>query len=197
MHPQVRLPGAGACPICGMALAPVESADAAINPELVAMRRRFRIGLPLALVALLLAMASDAPGLALIAGSSWSAWIQFALSTPVVLWCGWPFLVRGVESMVRRQLNMFTLIALGVGAAYLYSLAALFDPQAFPATLRLPHGRIGIYFEASAVIVILVLLGRVLELQAWERTGGAIRALLKLAPKVAHWVSADGAWWAL
>ncbi len=194
MHPQVRLPAAGACPICGMALEPVEpTADLAPDPELIAMRRRFWIGLPLASVVLLLAMAPDAPGLASITGSSWSPWIQFALSTPVVLWCGWPFLVRGVVSMLRRQLNMFTLIALGVGAAYLYSLAALFYPQAFPATLRDPHGRVGIYFEASAVIVVLVLLGQVLELQARERTGGAIRALLKLAPKVAHRVSADGA----
>ena len=194
MHPEVRLPAAGTCPICGMALEPVEpTADLAPDPELVAMRRRFWIGLPLASIVLLLAMAPDAPGLASITGSSWSPWIQFALSTPVVLWCGWPFLVRGAESMVRRRLNMFTLIALGVGAAYLYSLAALFDPQAFPATLRDAHGRIGIYFEASAVIVVLVLLGQVLELQARERTGGAIRALLQLAPKVAHRVSADGA----
>jgi heavy metal translocating P-type ATPase len=194
MHPQVRLPAAGACPICGMTLEPVEpTADLAPDPELVAMRRRFWIGLPLASVVLLLAMAPDAPALASITGSSWSPWIQFGLSTPVVLWCGWPFLVRGVASIVRRQLNMFTLIALGVGAAYLYSLAALFYPQAFPATLRDPHGRVGIYFEASAVIVVLVLLGQVLELQARERTGGAIRALLKLAPKVAHRVSADGA----
>src|SRR5450631_4034234 len=193
MHPQVRQVGPGSCPICGMALEPVESTvDTGANPELVAMRRRFWVGVPLALVVFVLAMGHDVPGLATIADAAWSAWIQFALSTPVVLWCGWPFLVRGVESVGRRKLNMFTLIALGVGAAYLYSLVALLVPQAFPANLRDMHGRIGIYFEASAVIIVLVLLGQVLELQARERTGGAIRALLKLAPKVAHRVTADG-----
>ncbi len=193
MHPQVRQVGPGSCPICGMALEPVESTvDTGANPELVAMRRRFWVGVPLALVVFVLAMGHDVPGLATIADAPWSAWIQFALSTPVVLWCGWPFLVRGVESVGRRKLNMFTLIALGVGAAYLYSLVALLVPQAFPANLRDMHGRIGIYFEASAVIIVLVLLGQVLELQARERTGGAIRALLKLAPKVAHRVTADG-----
>ena len=193
MHPQVREVGPGSCPICGMALEPVESTvDTSANPELVDMRRRFWVGVPLALVVFVLAMGHDVPGLATIADAPWSAWIQFALSTPVVLWCGWPFLVRGVESVGRRKLNMFTLIALGVGAAYLYSLVALLVPQAFPANLRDMHGRIGIYFEASAVIIVLVLLGQVLELQARERTGGAIRALLKLAPKVAHRVTADG-----
>ena len=193
MHPQVRQVGPGSCPICGMALEPVESTvDTGANPELVAMRRRFWVGVPLALVVFVLAMGHDVPGLATIADAAWSAWIQFALSTPVVLWCGWPFLVRGVESVGRRKLNMFTLIALGVGAAYLYSLVALLVPQAFPVNLRDMHGRIGIYFEASAVIIVLVLLGQVLELQARERTGGAIRALLKLAPKVAHRVTADG-----
>ena len=193
MHPQVRQVGPGSCPICGMALEPVESTvDTGANPELVDMRRRFWVGVPLALVVFVLAMGHEVPGLATIADAPWSAWIQFALSTPVVLWCGWPFLVRGVESVGRRKLNMFTLIALGVGAAYLYSLVALLVPQAFPANLRDMHGRIGIYFEASAVIVVLVLLGQVLELQARERTGGAIRALLKLAPKVAHRVTADG-----
>ena len=193
MHPQVRQVGPGSCPICGMALEPVESTvDTGANPELVDMRRRFWVGVPLALVVFVLAMGHDVPGLATIADAPWSAWIQFALSTPVVLWCGWPFLVRGVESVGRRKLNMFTLIALGVGAAYLYSLVALLVPQAFPANLRDMHGRIGIYFEASAVIIVLVLLGQVLELQARERTGGAIRALLKLAPKVAHRVTADG-----
>jgi Cu+-exporting ATPase len=115
------------------------------------------------------------------------------LSTPVVLWCGWPFLVRGVESVRRRQLNMFTLIALGVAAAYIYSVTAILAPQLFPADLRDMHGHIGVYFEASAVIIVLVLLGQVLELQARERTGGAIRALLKLAPKIAHRVATDGA----
>jgi Cu+-exporting ATPase len=176
-----------------MVLEPVDSTvDIRTNPELVDMRRRFWIGVPLALVVLVLAMGHDIRGLAAIANTSWSPWVQFALSTPVVLWCGWPFLVRGVKSLRRRQLNMFTLIALGVAAAYLYSVIAILAPQLFPADLRDMHGHIGVYFEASAVIIVLVLLGQVLELQARERTGGAIRALLKLAPKIAHRVTDDG-----
>jgi Cu+-exporting ATPase len=194
MHPQVRQIGPGSCPICGMTLEPaVPATDSGPNQELIGMRRRFWIGLPLALVLLVLAMAHDVRALSAIANAPWSAWIQFALASPVVLWCGWPFLVRGVKSVSRRSLNMFTLIALGVGAAYLYSVAAVLVPQAFPADLRDAHGRIAIYFEAAAVIVVLVLLGQVLELQARERTGGAIRALLKLAPKIAHRVADDGA----
>jgi P-type Cu+ transporter len=176
-----------------MALEPVDpKVDTRTNPELVDMRRRFWTGVPLALVVLLLAMGHDARGLAAVADTSWSPWIQFALSTPVVLWCGWPFLVRGVQSVRRGKLNMFTLIALGVTAAYLYSVVAILAPQLFPAELRDMHGHIGIYFEASAVIIVLVLLGQVLEMQARERTGGAIRALLKLAPKIAHRVTGDG-----
>jgi Cu+-exporting ATPase len=193
MHPQIRQVGPGSCPICGMVLEPVDpKVDTGTNPELVDMRRRFWTGVPLALVVLLLAMGHDARGLAVIADTSWSPWVQFALSTPVVLWCGWPFLVRGVQSVRRGKLNMFTLIALGVTAAYLYSVVAILAPQLFPAELRDMHGHIGIYFEASAVIIVLVLLGQVLELQARERTGGAIRALLKLAPKIAHRVTGDG-----
>jgi Cu+-exporting ATPase len=177
-----------------MALEPaVWAGDTGPNQELVEMHRRFWIGLPLALVVFVLAMGHHVPGLTAVADAPWSAWAQFALSTPVVLWCGWPFLVRGVKSVRRRSLNMFTLIALGVGAAYLYSIAAVLVPQAFPADLHDAHGRIGIYFEAAAVIIVLVLLGQVLELQARERTGGAIRALLKLAPKIAHRVADDGA----
>jgi P-type Cu+ transporter len=193
MHPQIRQVGPGSCPICGMTLEPVDpTADTGTNPDLVDMRRRFWIGVPLALVVLVLAMGHDIRGFAAFDNTSLSAWVQFALSTPVVLWCGWPFLVRGVESVRRRQLNMFTLIALGVAAAYIYSVTAVLAPQLFPADLRDMHGHIGVYFEASAVIIVLVLLGQVLELQARERTGGAIRALLKLAPKIAHRVTHDG-----
>ena len=193
MHPQIRQVGPGSCPICGMALEPVDfTGDTSTNPELAGMRRRFWIGVPLAFVVLVLAMGHDIPGLAAIANASWSPWVQFALSTPVVLWCGWPFMVRGVESVGRRQLNMFTLIALGVAAAYVYSVTAILAPELFPADLRDMHGHIGVYFEASAVIIVLVLLGQVLELQARERTGGAIRALLKLAPKIAHRVTDGG-----
>jgi P-type Cu+ transporter len=193
MHPQIRQIGPGNCPFCGMALElVVPTAGTTPNPELADMRRRFLIGVPLALVVLVLAMGQDSPGLAAIADASWSPWVQFALSTPVVLWCGRPFLVRGVQSIGRRQLNMFTLIALGVAAAYIYSVAAILAPELFPPDVRDMHGHIGLYFEASAVIIVLVLLGQVLELQARERTGGAIRALLKLAPKITHRVADNG-----
>jgi len=193
MHPQVRQVGPGTCPICGMALEPIApTVDSGSSPELVDMNRRFWIGVPLAISVLVLAMGRDVPGFAAIANAPWSPWVQFALSTPVVLWCGWPFLVRGVQSVGRRQLNMFTLIALGVSAAYVYSATAVLAPELFPSDLRDSHGHIGVYFEASAVIIVLVLLGQVLELRARERTGGAIRALLKLAPKIAHRVTDDG-----
>jgi Cu+-exporting ATPase len=193
MHPQIHQVGPGSCPICGMSLEPVApAADSGTNPVLVDMRHRFWIGVPLALVVLVLAMGHDFSSLAAIANASWSPWVQFALSTPVVIWCGWPFLARGVESVGRRRLNMFTLIALGVAAAYIYSVTAILAPGLFPADLRDMHGHVGVYFEASAVIIVLVLLGQVLELQARERTGGAMRALLKLAPKIAHRVTDDG-----
>jgi Cu+-exporting ATPase len=191
MHAQVREAGAGSCPICGMTLEPVDPA-ADTSPELADMRRRLWIGIPLALVVLLLAMGHDIRGLGAIADASWSPWVQFAASTPVVCWCGWPFLVRGVQSWAHLRLNMFTLITLGVGAAYLYSVTAMMAPDLFPTDLRDAHGRVAVYFEASAVIIVLVLLGQVLELQARERTGGAIRALLELAPKIAHRVTDDG-----
>jgi len=194
MHPQVRQTRPGSCPICGMTLEPaIPVTDTGPNQELIQMRRRFWIGLPLALVVLVLAMGHQVGALGAIADARWSEWMQFALASPVVLWCGWPFLVRGVESVSRRSLNMFTLIALGVGAAYLYSVAAVLIPQAFPADVRDMQGQISVYFEAAAVIIVLVLLGQVLELQARERTGGAIRALLKLAPKIAHRVAGNGA----
>jgi Cu+-exporting ATPase len=193
MHSQIRQVGPGSCPICGMSLEPVApAADAGTNRDLVDMRRRLWIGAPIALVVLVLAMGHSIPSLAPIANASWSPWMQLALSTPVVLWCGWPFLVRGVESVGRRRLNMFTLIALGVGASYVYSVTAILAPALFPSDLRDMHGHIGVYFEACAVIIVLVLIGQVLELQARERTGGAIRALLKLAPKIAHHVTDDG-----
>ena len=137
-------------------------------------------------------MTHDFPGAAAISDARWSAWVQFAMSTPVVLWCGWPLLVRGAESFVRRQLNMFSLISLGVAAAYGYSVAAVLASDGFPADLGAVHSGTGVYFEASAVIIVLVLLGQVLELQARERTGDAVRNLLKLAPKVAHRVTDDG-----
>jgi Cu+-exporting ATPase len=176
-----------------MALEPaMPGTDIGPNPELVDMRRRFWIGLPFALGVFVLAMGHHIAGLSVIADAPWSSWAQFALATPVVLWCGWPFLARGVVSVRHRSLNMFTLIALGVGAAYLYSVAAVLFPQAFPPDVHDEHGHVEIYFEAAAVIVVLVLLGQVLELQARERTGGAIRALLKLAPKIAHRVADDG-----
>ncbi len=193
MHPQIRQASPGSCPICGMSLEPVTpTADNGTNSELVDMHRRLWIGVPLALVVLVLAMGRGLPAFAVISNASWSSWIQFCLSTPVVLWCGWPFLVRGVESIKRRRLNMFTLIALGVTAAYLYSVTAVLSPELFPDDMRDMHGNIGIYFEAPAVIIVLVLLGQVLELRARERAGGAIRALLKLAPKLAHRVTDDG-----
>ncbi len=186
MHPEVRHAGPGSCPLCGMALDPIApSADAGASPELLDMRRRFWVGLPLACLVLVLAMG--------FAQAPWSAWLQFAFSTPVVWWCGRPFLVRGADSVRRRSLNMFTLISMGVCAAYFYSLAALLAPQLFPGDVRDVRGHIGLYFEASAVIVVLVLLGQMLELKARERTGGAIRALLKLAPPIAHRVADDGA----
>jgi len=193
MHPQVRAVSAGSCAICGMALEPVDpTRDTGASPELIDLRRRFWIGVPLALGVFVLAMGQDIQGLAAIAKAPWSPWVQFALSTPVVLWCGWPFLVRGVESVGRLQLNMFTLIAMGVSAAYGYSLTAILAPELFPADMRDMHGHIAVYFEASTVIIVLVLLGQVLELRARERTGGAIRALLELAPKIAHRVTDDG-----
>jgi Cu+-exporting ATPase len=178
MHPQIREPQPGPCPLCGMALEPLEpAADTGENPELTQMRRRLWVGAPVALVVMILAMG---------AGATWSRWVQAAGATLVVLGCGWPFLERAVQSLRRLAPNMFTLIGLGVSSAYLYSLAALLEPAWFPADLRGMHGTVDLYFEASAVIVVLVLLGQVLELKARERTGGAIRALMNLTPKLAH-----------
>jgi Cu+-exporting ATPase len=190
MHPEVQQDHPGNCPKCGMALElKTISAVGEAGHELADMTRRFRIGAALALPVFLLAMAHMIPSLDhenWIMGDS-SRWIQFVLSTPVVLWAGWPFFHRGWHSIVTRHLNMFTLIAIGVGTAYLFSAVVMLLPRAFPASFA-PDGKIGIYFEAAAVIVVLVLLGQVLELRARSKTGSAIRALLNLAPKTARLV---------
>ena len=195
MHPQIRQEGPGNCPICGMTLEPVKAtAEAGENRELTDMTWRFWVGLALALPVFVLEMGSHIPALGLhdLVPPQISAWIQFALSTPVVLWAGFPFFERAWASVVHRSLNMFSLIALGTGAAYLYSLFATFAPDMFPAGFHGMGGAVAVYFEAAAVITVLVLLGEVLELRARERTGGAIRALLKLAPKTARRLKADG-----
>ncbi|WP_268995462.1 heavy metal translocating P-type ATPase [Microvirga roseola] len=193
MHPEVRQVGPGSCPICGMALEPVlVTADAGPNPELVDMTRRFWIGLVLTIPVFFLEMGGHFLGISHYIAQQTSNWIQMILATPVVLWAGWPFFVRGWQSLVNRSLNMFTLIALGVGAAWIYSMAATLAPGLFPALLRGPDGAIPAYFEASAVITVLVLLGQVLELRAREQTSGAIKALLDLAPKTARRVRPDG-----
>ena len=189
MHSQIRQPGPGNCPICGMTLEPVTApTDVGPNRELADMTRRFWAGLVLTLPVLVLEMGGHIAALRLhdVVPPRISTWIQFALSTPVVLWAGWPFFQRAWASVVHRSLNMFSLIALGTGAAYLYSLFATFAPGMFPAGFRGMDGTVSVYFEAAAVITVLVLLGQVLELRAREQTGGAIRALLKLAPKTAH-----------
>src|ERR1700733_11062523 len=189
MHPQIRRNEPGNCPICGMTLEPLDPGQSgAISPELQDMTRRFVIGALLAGPVLLLEMGGHFPGLNLhhYVPPALSMWIQFALATPVVLWAGWPFFERAWRSVLNRSLNMFSLIGLGVGAAYLYSLVATFVPGLFPPALRQPGGHIPLYYEAAAVVTVLVLLGQVLELRARERTGGAIRALLNLAPKTAR-----------
>ncbi|MDQ2763024.1 MAG: HAD-IC family P-type ATPase, partial [Pseudomonadota bacterium] len=189
MHPQIRQAGPGSCPICGMALEPVEvTAEAGPNNELHDMSRRFWIGLVLTLPVFILEMGSHIPGLGLheLVPMQISIWVQFALATPVVLWAGWPFFQRGGASLVSRNLNMFTLVALGTGSAYIYSLVATFAPGIFPAGFHGMDGTVAVYYEAAAVITVLVLLGQVLELRARDQTGGAIRALLNLAPKSAR-----------
>jgi Cu+-exporting ATPase len=193
MHPEIVRDGPGSCPICGMALEPMmPSADAGPNPELIDMSRRFWIGAVLALPVLALEMGRHLFNVDSFVPPVWNGWIQFLLATPVVLWGGWPFFERGWASLQTRNLNMFTLIALGTGVAWSYSVAALFAPAAFPPAFRDHHGLVAVYFEAAAVITVLVLLGQVLELQARERTGGAIRALLNLAPKTARRIKGDG-----
>jgi Cu+-exporting ATPase len=194
MHPQIRQVGPGSCPICGMALEPeMPTADAGPNPELADMTRRFWIGLALSVPVVALEMGGHFLGLHQILGAALSNWLQLALATPVVLWAGWPFFERGWQSLVSRNLNMFTLIAMGTGVAWVYSIVATLSPGLFPAAFRGADGAVAVYFEAAAVITVLVLLGQVLELRARERTSGAIRALLDLAPKIAHRVAAGGA----
>jgi Cu+-exporting ATPase len=197
MHPDIVRAGPGTCPVCGMALEPkVVSLEDGENPELGDMRRRLRVSVALAVPLMVIAMGHVFPsswtGLHALLASSGRPWAELALATPVVLWGGWPFLVRAVESVRRLSPNMFTLIGLGVSAAYGYSVVATVLPGAFPPSLREPGGRVGVYFEAAAAIVTLVLLGQVLELGARARTGAALRALLGLAPKLARRLGPDG-----
>ena len=194
MHPEVVRGEPGSCPICGMALEPVSGVADEQNPELEDMTRRFWVSLALTVPVFAIAMAEMLPGSPLSAGVAPATltWIQLALATPVVLWGGWPFFVRGGDSLRTRHLNMFTLIALGTGAAWAYSMLAATAPGIFPASFRGHHGEVAVYFEAAAVIVTLVLLGQVLELRARSQTGAAIRALLGLAPKTARRVGDDG-----
>jgi Cu+-exporting ATPase len=193
MHPQIRQVGPGSCPICGMALEPVlATAETGPSHELIDMTRRFWIGLALSLPVIVLEMGGHLTGLGHYVGQQTSNWIQMLLATPVVLWAGWPFFERGWQSLVSRNLNMFTLIAMGTGVAWIYSMVATLAPGIFPAAFRGHDGSVAVYFEAASVITVLVLLGQVLELRARESTSGAIRALLDLAPKTARRIMPDG-----
>jgi Cu+-exporting ATPase len=194
MHPQIVRSEPGQCPICGMALEPRNVSADSTNPELVDMTRRFWIGVAVTLPLLAVMVSDILPGhpLQRLLPGQLLGWIEFALATPVVLWAGLPFFERGWASIVHRSPNMFTLIAIGTGAAYLYSVAAVVAPGIFPATFRDMSGNLGLYFEAAAVITVLVLLGQVLELRARSQTSSAIKALLGLAPKTARRISEDG-----
>ena len=193
MHPEIRQPKPGDCPICGMGLEPEQvSLNDGPSEELRDMTRRFWIGLILALPVLILEMGGHLTGLDHIVPPQMSNWIQLVLATPVVVWCGWPFFVRGWKSIVSRNLNMFTLISIGTGVALIYSLVATLMPQIFPDAFRQADGSVAVYFEAAAVIVVLVLLGQVLELRAREKTSGAIKALLDLAPATARKLDDNG-----
>jgi P-type Cu+ transporter len=194
MHPEIVRDAPGSCPICGMALEPREVMAEQENPELKEMSRRFWLGVALTLPLLAVMVMEMLPGHPFmeLLSSPWMGWAQMALATPVVLWCGWPFFERGWASVVNRSPNMFTLIAMGTGAAYLYSVVAVVAPGVFPEAFRGHGGALGLYFEAAAVITVLVLLGQVLELKARDKTGEAIRALLGLAPKTARRIAADG-----
>jgi P-type Cu+ transporter len=194
MHPEIRQLGPGHCPICGMALEPeVATATEGPSAELVDMTRRFRVALTLAVPVFVLEMAWHLTNVHLLLPEEVSNWIQLALATPVVLWAGWPFFERGFASLKTRSLNMFTLIAMGVGVAWVYSAVATVVPGVLPPAFRGAGGAAPVYFEAAAVIATLALLGQVLELRARERTGGAIRALIDLAPKTGRRIGADGA----
>ena len=191
MHPEIRRDGPGNCPICGMALEPeAPSLDDAPNPELIDFTRRWWVSAVLSVPLLILTMGTDLLGLHLVSPEI-SPWLQLALAAPIVLWAGAPFFVRGWTSIKTRHLNMFTLISIGVGAAFLYSLVATLAPGLFPATFKM-HGMVPVYYEAAGVVVALVLLGQMLELRARAATGKAIRALLNLAPKTARRIAADG-----
>ena len=193
MHPEIRQQGPGSCPICGMALEPeMPSADTGPNPELVDFTRRFWIGLVLTLPVFVLEMGAHLVGAHDWIAPTLSNDIQFVFATPVVLWAGWPFFVRGWQSLLTRNLNMFTLIAIGTGVAYVYSVVATVTPGLFPEAFRGHAGAPAVYFESAAVITVLVLLGQLLELRAREATSGAIRALLNLAPAAARRIKDDG-----
>jgi Cu+-exporting ATPase len=194
MHPQIVRNEPGNCPICGMTLEPLTVTIDETNPELDSMTRRFWVSAALALPLLAIMVSDILPGHGLqrLLKGQRLGWFEFAIATPVVLWGGWPFFQRGWASIIGRNLNMFTLISIGAGSAYLYSVAAVALPQLFPPSFRDTSGQLGLYFEAAAVITVLVLLGQVLELRARSQTSGAIKALLGLAPKTARRISTDG-----
>ncbi|CAN5751783.1 heavy metal translocating P-type ATPase [soil metagenome] len=194
MHPQIIRDEPGDCPICGMALEPMTITANDANPELDSMTRRFWIGAALTLPLLAIMVSDFLPGHPIqgLLKGAWLGWFELAIASPVVLWGGWPFFQRGWASIISRNLNMFTLISIGAGSAYLYSVVAVFMPQLFPASFRDMSGQLGLYFEAAAVITVLVLLGQVLELKARSQTSSAIKALLGLAPKTARRIAADG-----
>ncbi len=195
MHPEIVRHEPGTCPICGMALEPrTVTLEEPPNPELVDMTRRFGWSIAPTGIVVLLGMAEMFHGNPLAHALSGRAlqWVELVLATPVVVWAGWPFFERGAASIVRRSLNMFTLIALGTGAAYVFSLVATVAPSLFPASLRGMDGTVGVYFEAAAGITVLVLVGQVLELRARSQTGHAIRSLLQLTPRTARRLRADG-----
>src|SRR4051794_728932 len=193
MHPEIRRPGPGSCPICGMALEPVTvTAETGPSPELADMTRRFWLGVALSIPVVILGMGGDLfPAIHEVISPRASAWIQLALATPVVLWAGWPFFERGWTSVRTMRLNMFTLIAMGTGVAWLFSVVATVAPGIFPDAFRM-DGAVDVYFEAASVITTLVLLGQVLELRAREQTSGAIKALLDLTPDTALRIDQDG-----